>query len=145
MTAVAEAPRFDLPVIEEDSKPFWDAARERRLLIRRCGDCGDAHFYPRSFCPFCWSERVQWEEASGQASLYTHSTVYRNDLPPFGERVPYVAAMVDLREGPRMTTEVIDVDGADLEIGMALEAAFRDLTDEITAVVFRPTGPGTGR
>src|SRR4051795_5098273 len=92
------APRFDLPEPDPFSRPYWDAAAEGRLLIRRCADCGRAHHYPREFCPHCWSEDVAWEEASGAAVLYTWSEVHRNDLPPFGARVPYPAAVVDLDE-----------------------------------------------
>jgi uncharacterized protein len=82
---------------------------------------------------------VVWEEASGQATLYTYSTVYANDLPPFADRLPYVAAVVDLAEGPRVMTNIIDCDVDQLQIGMAVEVAFVELTPEITAPVFRPT------
>ncbi|MGP3922585.1 Zn-ribbon domain-containing OB-fold protein [Streptomyces sp. 8N616] len=118
-------PRYDLPETDAFSQPYWDAAAEGRLLIRRCGDCGAAHHYPREFCPRCWSESVSWEEASGRATLYTWSVVHRNDLPPFGDRVPYVAAVVDLAEGPRMMTEVVDCAESDLRIGMELRVHFR--------------------
>jgi uncharacterized protein len=131
-------PRFDLPTPEADTQPFWDAAREGRLLIKRCRACGRPHFYPRTFCPHCWSEDVDWEEASGRATLYTYSIVHRNDLPPFPERVPYVAAVVDLEEGPRMLTNVVDCDFDALEIGMALAVTYRQETDEVTLPVFRP-------
>ena len=100
--------RFDLPEADAFTRTYWDAAAEGRLLMRRCGACGRAHHYPREFCPHCWSEDVRWEEASGRATLYTWSVVHRNDLPPFGERTPYVAAVVDLAEGPRMMTEVVE-------------------------------------
>lgn len=86
MTAVR--PRFDLPDPDAFTQPFWDAARVGRLLIRRCADCGRTHFYPRPFCPGCWSRNVLWEEASGRAALYTYSVVHQNDLPPFPELVP---------------------------------------------------------
>ena len=132
------APRTDLPTIEPESRPFWDAAREGRFLIARCGSCGRAHHYPRPFCPFCWSEDVSWEDASGRATLYTYSTVFMNDLQPFKAALPYIAAVVDLEEGPRVMTNVIDCAPADLRIGMALQVDFRELTDEITAPVFRP-------
>ncbi|MDX2690717.1 Zn-ribbon domain-containing OB-fold protein [Streptomyces scabiei] len=101
--------RFDLPEVDGFTRTFWDAAAGGRLLLRRCGaaGCGRAHHYPREFCPYCWSEDVRWEEASGRATLYTWSVVHRNDLPPFGERTPYVPAVVDLAEGPRMMTEVV--------------------------------------
>jgi uncharacterized OB-fold protein len=131
-------PRVDLPTIEEESRPFWDAAREGRFLIARCGACGEAHHYPRPFCPSCWSDDVSWEAASGGATLYTYSTVFMNDLPPFRDRLPYVAAVVDLDEGPRVMTNVVGCAPEDLTIGMRLRVDFQPLTDEITAPVFRP-------
>ncbi|WP_203732843.1 Zn-ribbon domain-containing OB-fold protein [Streptomyces sp. SID12501] len=133
--------RFDIPEIDAFTRAYWDAAAEGRLLVRRCGGCGRAHHYPREFCPYCWSEDVVWEAASGLATLYTWSVVHRNDLPPFGERTPYVAAVVDLDEGPRMMTEVVDgtegVEGVEggLRVGMGLEVAFRE-----GVPVFRPRG-----
>jgi len=131
--------RFDLPTIEPETEPFWEAARNRRLLIQRCEACERWQYYPRPFCASCWSGDVAWAEASGEATLYTFSIVRRNDLPPFDERVPYVAAVVDLAEGPRMITEVVDCDHDAVEIGMPLDVTFRDLTDEVTIPVFRPS------
>ncbi|MFG2293941.1 Zn-ribbon domain-containing OB-fold protein [Streptomyces sp. NPDC048603] len=133
-------PRFDLPEVDAFTRPYWTAAAEGRLLLRRCAACGRAHHYPREFCPYCWAgeDRVAWEQASGRAVLYTWSVIHRNDLPPFGSRVPYVAAVVDLEEGPRMMTEVVDCEEADLRIGMPLEVTFRGETDEISVPVFRP-------
>ncbi|MFE7834648.1 Zn-ribbon domain-containing OB-fold protein [Streptomyces sp. NPDC057474] len=120
------AARFDLPEVDGFTRTYWDAAADGRLLLRRCeaAGCGRAHHYPREFCPYCWSEDVRWEEASGRATLYTWSVVHRNDLPPFGERTPYVAAVVDLVEGPRMMTEVVECE--ELRMGMGLEVAFRE-------------------
>lgn len=126
-----------LPTPDEETEPYWEAARQHRLLIKRCHACGRHHFYPRPFCPRCWSPDVEWVEASGRATLYTYSIVRRNDLPPFDERVPYVAAIVDLDEGPRMVTNVIDCGDADLTIGMPLEVAFRDEGDGFSVPVFR--------
>ncbi|MBB4714468.1 Zn-ribbon domain-containing OB-fold protein [Streptomyces luteogriseus] len=126
--------RFDLPEPDAFTRTYWDAAAEGRLLIRRCGACGRAHHYPREFCPHCWSEDVTWETASGRATLYTWSVVHRNDLPPFAERVPYVAAVVELAEGPRMMTEIVGEgeppaplagEDPDLSGGAELAVAFR--------------------
>jgi len=130
--------RFDLPAPDPETQPFWDAAREGRLLVKRCADCGEAHFYPRPFCPYCWSKRVEWEDASGRATLYTWSVVRSNDLPPFHERVPYVAAVVDLAEGPRMMTNIVECDFDRLEVGMDLTADFHDVGDDVTIPVFVP-------
>ncbi|MET8680092.1 Zn-ribbon domain-containing OB-fold protein [Streptomyces sp. NPDC004647] len=141
------ARRFDLPEIDAFTRPYWDATAEGRLLIRRCAACGRAHHYPREFCPRCWSEDVSWEQASGRATLYTWSVVHRNDLPPFGERVPYVAAVVDLAEGPRMMTEVVDCVpvALTLAVGLDLEVAFRREAEEITVPVFRPARGSASR
>ncbi|KFF94965.1 hypothetical protein IQ62_45050 [Streptomyces scabiei] len=126
----AGAARFDLPEVDAFTRTYWDAAADGRLLLRRCGaaDCGRAHHYPREFCPYCWSEDVRWEEASGRATLYTWSVVHRNDLPPFGERTPYVPAVVDLVEGLRMMTEVVECGRGEgeLRMGMGLEVVFRE-------------------
>ncbi len=135
--AVAD-PRFDLPVPDADTQPFWDGVRAGTLLIRRCDACHAPHFYPRPFCPRCWSAEVRWEEASGRATLYTWSVVYRNDLPPFTGRVPYVAAVVDLAEGPRMMTNVVGCEHDALQVGMALEVTYRPIADDVTIPVFQP-------
>ena len=132
------AMRFDLPQPDLETQPFWDAARDGRLLIKRCAACEQFHFYPRPFCPHCWSDAVEWVEASGRATLYTWSVVRRNDLPPFPDRVPYVAAIVDLDEGPRMMTNVVDCDFDALQVGMQLEAVFHPISDDVTIVQFRP-------
>ncbi|MFF1411467.1 Zn-ribbon domain-containing OB-fold protein [Streptomyces sp. NPDC058289] len=148
-TGAGTAARFDLPEIDDFTRPYWDAAAEGRLLLRRCGECGKAHHYPREFCPACWAgeDRVTWETASGRATLYTWSVIHRNDLPPFGERVPYVAAVVDLAEGPRMMTEVVGGAGREsgpglpeleLRVGMELAVTFREAAEGIWVAVFAP-------
>ena len=117
--------RADIPIIDSTSAPYWDAARQGRLLIAGCGACGKVHHYPRPFCPHCWSDDVQPVQAGGTGTLYTYSTVYANDLPPFRDRLPYVAAIVELAEGPRVMT-IIEGAGPDgLRVGMAVTASFR--------------------
>ncbi|MFC1433328.1 Zn-ribbon domain-containing OB-fold protein [Streptacidiphilus sp. N1-3] len=135
----------DRPEPDAFTRPYWEAAAEGRLLLRRCGACGRAHHYPREFCPYCWSEDVRWEQASGEAVLYTWSVVRVNDLPPFRDRLPYVAAVVDLAEGPRMMTAVVDCDPLTLCVGMRLHvtlptglSAGEDGSAPIAAPVFRP-------
>ncbi|WP_443048928.1 Zn-ribbon domain-containing OB-fold protein [Streptomyces sp. NBC_00328] len=130
---------FDVPEADAFTRPYWDAAAEGRLLIRHCAACDRVHHYPREFCPHCWSEDVNWSPAGGRATLYTWSVVHRNDLPPFDARVPYVAAVVDLAEGPRMMTEVVECEEAALRIGMELEVAFR-----AGIPVFRPASRSGG-
>jgi uncharacterized protein len=131
-------PRRDLPTIDDESRPFWDAARDGRLLFVRCRACGAAHHYPRPFCPSCWSDDVSWEEASGRATLYTWSTVHVNEGQPFVDWLPYVAAVVELEEGPRLMTNVVDCDPDALAVGMELVVAFRQASPEVAVPVFRP-------
>ncbi|MFE6285766.1 Zn-ribbon domain-containing OB-fold protein [Streptomyces sp. NPDC057877] len=130
-------PRHDIPEPDAFTRTYWDAAARGRLLLRHCGTCRRAHHHPREFCPYCWGDdALTWRDASGRATLYTWSVVHRNDLPPFTTRTPYIAAVVDLAEGPRMATEIIDCAPADLQAGMHLTVAFRDGTP-----VFRPDRP----
>jgi uncharacterized protein len=131
-------PRFDLPTPDDFTRPWWDAVAEGRFMIMRCSSCGQAHFYPRPFCPRCGADTVAWEEASGDATLYTWSVVHQNDLPPFNQRVPYVAAVVDLVEGPRMMTNVVGCDVEDLRVGMRLRVDFSDIGEGFHVPVFRP-------
>ena len=133
-------PRYDLPIPDDYTRTWWDAAAEGRLLVVRCEACGEAHYYPRPFCPRCGDEAVHWEAVSGRATLYTWSVVHQNDLPPFRDKVPYVAAVVDLDEGPRMMTNVVIDDPAGLRVGMALVVDFEELADGFHIPVFRPAG-----
>jgi uncharacterized OB-fold protein len=142
----------DLPEVDAFSRTYWDAAARGRLLVRRCGACGRAHHWPREFCPYCWSEDVTWQETSGRAVLHTWSVVHHNDLPPFGERTPYVAAVVELVvEQVRMATEVVGA--GELWVGMDLGVAFRPVGGsgrygphgcfgELMVPVFRPVPRG---
>ena len=107
-------------------------------MLRHCTACDEFHYYPRPFCPKCWSGDVEWVEASGRARIYTYSVVHANDLPPWPERVPYVAAVVDLAEGPRVMTNVEGCEFDDLAIGMPLVVDFKAVTDDVTIPVFRP-------
>ena len=121
--------RADIPTIDVASAPYWEAARQGQLLIAECVACGRVHHYPRPFCPFCWSENVRPVATSGTGTLYTYSTVYVNDLAPFKERLPYVAAIVELAEGPRLMTTIEGADADDLRVGMPVTAIFRPVDD----------------
>jgi uncharacterized OB-fold protein len=121
--------RADIPTIDAASAPYWEAAKQGRLLIAECGSCGRVHHYPRPFCPHCWSEDVHPIPASGSGTLYTYSTVYVNDLAPFRERLPYVAALVELDEGPRLMTTIEGAEFESLRVGMRVDAVFRPVDD----------------
>jgi len=122
--------RPDVPIIDAASTPYWDAAKQGRLLIAECATCGRVHHYPRPLCPHCWSEDVHPVQASGTGTLYTYSTVYVNDLAPFKDRLPYVAAIVELAEGPRVMTTIEGGSAESLRVGMLVTAMFRRVDDE---------------
>ena len=131
-------PRFDLPTIDLETQPFWDGLKEGKFLLRHCNACGTDHYYPRPFCPSCWSDDVSWKEASGRGKVYTYSVVHVNDLPPFNERVPYVAAIVELDEGPRLMTNIEGVPFDELRADMAVVVEYKPISDDVTIPVFRP-------
>lgn len=136
------APAYPKPLPQPTpiSQPFWDAAREHRLSIQRCASCDRYLFYPRPLCPHCGGAELAWTEVSGRASVYSYTIARRPTARAFELDVPYVIAIVELAEGPHMTTNVIGCDPESVRIGMPVEAAFDDVTDEVTLVKFRPAG-----
>ena len=136
MTAPYTGP---IPKPTPESRPYWEAAKQRRLVFQACDDCGLRYFYPRPLCPGCLSRRVQWVTASGRAVLHTFVINHR---PPRNYPVPppIVIGMVELEEGPRMMSHIVGVppDPAALHCEMPLEVVFEDITDEITLPKFRP-------
>jgi uncharacterized OB-fold protein len=119
------------------TEPFWAAAREGRLVAPRCADCGTFRLPPSPFCPNCQSQRVDWTELSGAGSMFSFSVV--NGYPGLPDIV-LVAAVVDLPDAPgaRLVTNVIDVEPADVSIGMPLTVTFVPIADGWQLPVFRP-------
>ena len=126
-----------LPQPSPLSRPFWDGARSRELWVQRCRSCGSHIFYPRYLCPRCSSSEIEWVRASGRGTVFTYTVARRPTHPAFADRVPYVIAVVELAEGPKLTTNIVDVDPDDVAIGLAVEASFEDVGD-VTLVNFRP-------
>ncbi len=130
-----------LPLIDSESQPFWQAAREGRLLIMHCGSCGRPYFYPRRYCPRCWSDETEWRESSGRGAIYTYSVVHQNPAPPFSDWCPYAVLLVDLDEGVRMMANWDRSVAFDqLAVGLAVEVTFEAITEEISLPRFRPRG-----
>jgi uncharacterized OB-fold protein len=121
-----QAPKKFFMGIPEDSEPFFDAAREGRLVIQRCAVCGEHQFYPRKVCVHCGSPHVDWVEASGRGTVHTFTVIHQQGMPGWRDEVPYVAAIIDLDEGVRMTSNVIDTDPAAVSVGLPVEVAFVD-------------------
>jgi uncharacterized OB-fold protein len=121
------------------TEAFWTATAEQRFLIQRCGSCGRAQFYPRATCTTCASTQLEWEPASGDATLHTFTVARRATHPAFDGDEPYVVAIVELAEGPRMTGNVIGCDIDDVHIGMPLALVWDEPGDDgIRLPLWRP-------
>jgi len=127
-----------LPEISEVTRPFWDAAKEHRLVIQRSRGTGKYVFYPRAVSPFGPGDELEWVDVSGRATLYTYTIARRPTGPQWAGDVPYVIAIVELEEGVHMTANIVDCDPERVEIGMPLVATYQDVTPEVTLVQFRP-------
>jgi len=127
-----------LPVPTPVTRPFWDGLAERRIRIQRCLDCERWVFYPRSHCSHCLSERLEWREVSGAATLYTYTVTRQPTAPFFADEVPQRLAVVQLDEGVRMTSTLVGVDDADIRIGMRLKPVFDPVSADVTMLRFAP-------
>ncbi|MBD0273530.1 MAG: Zn-ribbon domain-containing OB-fold protein [Acetobacteraceae bacterium] len=134
-TTDAQRPR---PQPTPETRFFWDGARAGELRLQRCPACGGkAYFPPRPFCPACGSRDVEVFSASGRARLHSYVIHHR---PAPGFTPPYAIAVVELEEGPRMMTNIVDCPQTPEALGldMPLEVAFTPMDDEITLPLFRP-------
>lgn len=123
------APTHPVPITDERSAEFWEAAAEERLLVQECTDCKKLQFYPRGHCVHCFGSNVDWREVSGDATLHTYSVLQRTPNEEFADELPYVFAIVDLDEGVRMASRVADFNPDRLRCGMPLKVVFRKLED----------------
>lgn len=128
-----------VPVTQPWSEKFWEGTRHGKLLIQVCKDCKEKIFYPRKFCPECWSENLDWIEASGKAKIQTFSTAYANVEPKFTDELPYTIAFVDLDEGIRMMTRIVDCKPEDIKFDMEVEVVFHERGGYFLPY-FRPAG-----
>ncbi len=125
------------PVVVPETKPFWDGPAQGKLVLPKCNACGVVIWYPRTTCPECASSDVSWFEASGRGTVYSFSIVRRQG-GPWRDVLPYVLAYVELDEGPRVLTNIVDVDPAEVSIGQAVRAVFHDTGEGNALVRFRP-------
>ena len=95
--------KLPAPAVSAETQAYWDAAAKGKLLVRKCTSCGELHHYPRTICPFCFSDKTEWITASGKGTIYSFSVMRRAP-------VPYVLAYVTLPEGPSMMMLLGDAD-----------------------------------
>jgi uncharacterized protein len=145
--AAADRPARIEPPVTDASAPFWDATRESRLVLPWCVECERAFWFPREVCPRCLGSAVEWRPSPGRGVVYSFTVEHKpvQLTAVFGDD-PYTIALVELDEGVRMMSNIVGVEPADVEVGLAVEVMWEPLSDGRHLPLFAaaPTGAGTG-
>ena len=126
-----------LPIPDGDSFVFWEGCKENKLLIQKCGDCSKHIFYPRILCPHCFSEKVEWVESAGKGKIYSYTIARRGGGPAFKGDAPYAVALIELDEGVRLFSNIININVEKVKCDLRVEVVFED-QGEITLPKFQP-------
>lgn len=135
---MSEAPQRPLPQPSPVSRPFWEGLHRGELRLQKCRDCNRYVFYPRPHCPHCMSTALEWVSVSGRGRVYSFTIVRRAMIPAYQGDVPYVFAIVELEEGPRLTTNIVNCDPETVRVDMPVKATYDKVTSEITLLKFEP-------
>lgn len=129
-----------LPTPSPETQRFWDGTKKHELWIPYCRSCAKSYWYPRDFCPNCGSRDVEWRRSGGKGRVHTFAIQYRAFHPGWTSEVPYVTALIDLDDGVRIFSNLVEVeaDPKALRCEMPVEVVFEDVTEEITLAKFRP-------
>jgi uncharacterized OB-fold protein len=129
-----------LPKATPETKPYWEGLRQKKLMLPRCTACTKAHFYPRPFCPHCGGRKIEWFQASGKGKLFTF--VINHRPPPSMGKEPYVIAVIELDEGPRLMSNLVGVapDPEKIRCDSPVEIEYVAVTPEVTLPKFRLAG-----
>ncbi len=130
---------YSVPEPTPVSGPFWDALREHRIVIQYSPSVGKYVFYPRTLAPGTLADDLEWREIDGAGTLYTYTVARRPTGPPWADKVPQLLAVVEWDVGPRVSTELVDVEPDDIKIGMRVAPVFVDVPGQgITLLHYRP-------
>jgi uncharacterized OB-fold protein len=135
-----EAYAKPLPEPTRDSRPYWDALREGRLMIQQCAACGKLRHYPRPVCDGCYSMETTWRQMSGRGTVHSWTVAHHPFHPGFKSELPYVLVTVDLDEGVRMLAQLRGVEPDALAVGLPVTMVAERVTDELTLPVFVSAG-----
>lgn len=125
----AVIPAKPQPKITPGAAHYWDCATRERFVIPKCKDCDAVFFYPRVWCPFCFSQNLDWHQASGNGKVYSFSIVHQAPFPAYKNDVPYVLAVIELEEGPRMMANVLHCDPYSVVVDMPVRVTFESRGD----------------
>ena len=126
-----------LPAPDNAALHYWQSAADGTLVLQRCVDCGQFQFYPRALCAACGGE-TEWVDATGRGTLYTFTIIRQNRSEAFVRLSPYAVGIVELDEGVRMMSNIVECDLDRLEVGMALEVLLLKAADDVGLPFWRP-------
>lgn len=131
------SPNRPRPRIGPDNEPFWEGCRSHSLMLPTCAECGKPHLPPGPVCPYCFSDRITWQRATGQGRVTSWTIVHKAWFPAFRDDIPYNVVQIELDEGPRLTSSLVDLSGRKPDIGQRVEVVFDDVDDTLTLHRFR--------
>lgn len=117
-----------MPAATKISAPFWQALKENQVKIQQCNSCQGWIFFPRNHCSHCLAHDLEWKQVSGEGTLYSFTLTRIPTMPEFSDEMPQALAVVELAEGVRINTTLIDVEEQDIKIGMAVKPIFDKVT-----------------
>jgi len=126
-----------LPELTPEMAPFWEAARRRQLVVQRCTGCGTLRFPARDICSRCLSRDAAWTPVSGRGVVFSFAVMHQVYHPGFADAVPYAVVVVELEEGARLLSNLVDSPVADVRVGMPVEVVFEDVSPTVTLPKFR--------
>ena len=127
-----------LPRLDDANAPFWEAAKAHELKLQKCDGCGTLRFPATRYCASCGSAESSWETVSGRGTVSSWCRFHQVYFEGFGNDVPYTVIVVELEEGPRLFSNLVDGPSDDIENGLPVEVFFDDVTPEVTLVKFKP-------
>ena len=131
-----------LPQVTPEMRPFWDAARRHELVVQRCTGCGTHRFPARDICSRCLSRDAAWTPVSGRGSVFSWAIMHQVYHPGFAAEVPYAVVVIELDEGARLVSNLVDCAPADIRAGMPVEVVFDDVASDVSLPKFRPRRSG---
>jgi hypothetical protein len=137
-TTTAAKPRKPLPRPAPESMPFWEAAKNHRLELPRCNACGQFWFPPSQSCPHCLAADFAWTLVSGRGTVFSFVVFHRVYHPAYEGEVPYVVALIELQEGPRMLSNIVGIPPDQVRCDMAVKVVFDDVADGVALPKFTP-------
>ena len=130
-------PDLPPPQPDEHAQPFWDFVRAGELRIQRCVECARLRHPPRPMCPHCGSLQSEWALASGRGTVYSYIVTHQPIHPALQGRVPFATVLVELEEGVRLTSNMVDYPPDGIEIGMPVAVTFAEINDAVTLPLFQ--------